>query len=197
MTAPKKEQPDLSSNADSVIHRLTENRSLFEAFLRRRVDDDFMVQDLLQQSLVKAIQQQHSLNNEESVVPWFYRILRNTVIDYYRSKASENALRNEFLEEAKVLADDHVPSLDEVKATVCGCLDDAISVLRPGYSDLIRRIDLAGETISVVAKEFQITPNNATVRLHRARQALRQSLEQSCGVCSTHGCLNCTCDESQ
>ena len=72
MTTPNKEQPDLSSKGDSVIHRLTENRSLFEAFLRRRVEDDFIVQDLLQQSLVKAIQQQHSLNSEESVVPWHY-----------------------------------------------------------------------------------------------------------------------------
>jgi len=136
MTTPKKEQLGLSSNADSVIHRLTENRSLFEAFLRRRVEDDFLVQDLLQQSLVKAIQEQHSLNNEESVVPWFYRILRNTVIDYYRAKASEKARRNDYLVEAQVLADNHVPSLDEVKATVCRCLDDARSVLRPGYSDL-------------------------------------------------------------
>ena len=196
MTTPKKEHADLSSNAHSVIHRLTENRSIFVAFLRRRVEDDFLVQDLLQQSLVKAIQQQHSLNNEESVVPWFYRILRNTVIDYYRSKASEKARQDDYLEQAKVLTDDQVPSLDEVKATICRCLDDAISVLRPGYSDLIRRIDLAGESISVVAKDLQITPNNTTVRLHRARQALRQSLENSCGVCSTHGCLNCTCNES-
>ena len=196
MTTTKKEQPDFSSNADSVIHRLTENRSLFEAFVRRRVEDDFIVQDLLQQSLVKAIQQQHSLNNEESVVPWFYRILRNTVIDYYRSQASEKARRGDFLEQTQVLADNHVPSLDEVKATVCRCLDDAISVLRPGYSDLIRRIDLAGEAVSAVANDLQITPNNATVRLHRARQALRQTLENSCGVCSTHGCLNCACNES-
>ncbi len=136
MTTPTKEPHGLASDADSVIHRLTENRSLFEAFLRRRVGDHFLVQDLLQQSLVKAIQQQHSLNNEESVVPWFYRILRNTVIDYYRSHASEKARRGDFLEQTQVLADDHVPSLDEVKATVCRCLDDAISVLRPGYSDL-------------------------------------------------------------
>lgn len=140
MTRSNEKQPDFT-NADSVIHRLTENRSIFEAFLRRRVQDDFIVQDLLQQSLVKAVQQQRSLNNEESVVPWFYRILRNTVIDYYRAKTSESTRRNDFIEQSKVLADDHVPSLDEVKATVCGCLDDAISVLRPGYSDLTRRID--------------------------------------------------------
>lgn len=196
MTKPKRQQTGSSSIADSVIRRLTENRSLFETFLRRRVEDDFVVQDLLQQSFVKAIQQQHSLNNEESVVPWFFRILRNTVIDYYRSKSSENTHRKDFLKQSRVLADDHVPSLDETKAAVCSCLDGVISALRPGYADLIRRIDLTGESLAVVAQGLRITPNNATVRLHRARQALRQSLEDSCGICSKHGCLNCTCEES-
>lgn len=195
MIKPKHQQTGSSSVADSVIQRLTENRSLFETFLRRRVQDDFIVQDLLQQSFVKAIQQHHSLNNEESAVAWFYRILRNTLIDYYRSKASENSRRNDFPEQSRVLADDHVPSLDEVKATVCSCLDGVISGLRPGYADLIRRVDLTGEPLAVVARDLQITPNNATVRLHRARRALRESLEASCGICSKHGCLNCTCKE--
>lgn len=195
MAKLKHEQSGSSSIVDSVIQRLTENRSLFETFLRRRVQDDFIVQDLLQQSFVKAIQQQHSLHNEESVVAWFYRILRNTVIDYYRSKASEDTRRNDFLEQSRVLTDGHAPSLDEVKATVCSCLDGVVSALRPGYADLIRRVDLTGETLAVVARDLQITPNNATVRLHRARQALRQRLEDSCGICSKHGCLNCTCQE--
>lgn len=195
MTTPKHQQTGSSSIADSVIQRLIENRSLFETFLRRRVQDDVIVQDLLQQSFVKAIQQHHSLNNEESAVAWFYRILRNTLIDYYRSKASENTRRNDFLKQARVIVDDHVPSLDEVKATVCSCLDGVISALRPGYAGLIRRVDLTGEPLTVVAQDLQITLNNATVRLHRARQALRESLETSCGICSKHGCLNCTCEE--
>lgn len=194
MTRPTRQQIDSSSIANSVLQRLSENRPLFETFLRRRVQDDVVVQDLLQQSFVKAIQQHHSLKNEESVVAWFYRILRNTLIDYYRSKASEHTRRNDYLKQSLVLADDHVPSLDEVKATVCSCLDGVISALRPGYADLIRRVDLKEQPIARVARDLQITPNNATVRLHRARQALRESLEVSCGICSKHGCLNCTCE---
>ena len=196
MTQSKDHLPGTSSIADSVIQRLIGNRPLFEAFLRRRVQDDFIAQDLLQQSFVKAIQQQHSLNNEESIVPWFYRILRNTVIDYYRAKASEDTRQNDFLTESRVLTDNHVPSLDEVKTSVCSCMEGVISKLRPGYAELIRRLDLAGEPVTEVARDLQITTNNATVRLHRARQALRQSLEDSCGICSKHGCLNCVCEES-
>jgi RNA polymerase sigma-70 factor (ECF subfamily) len=196
MTKRKHLQPGPSSIADSVIQRLTENRPLFEKFLRSRVQDTFLAQDLLQQSFVRAIQQYHSLNNEESVVAWFYRVLRNTIIDYYRSKASEHTRRNDYIQQSVVLTDDHVPSLDEVKTTVCSCLESAIASLRPGYADLIRRVDLTGEPLTVAARNLQIAPNNATVRLHRARQALRESLENSCGICSKHGCLNCTCDKT-
>jgi RNA polymerase sigma-70 factor (ECF subfamily) len=69
-----------------------------------------------------------------------------------------------------------------------------VLTLKPNYADLIRRIDLAGESLPSVAKELRVTTNNLTVRLHRARQALRESLEQACGICSKHGCLNCTCE---
>src|SRR5262245_49571932 len=144
MTKSNHEQTSSSSIAESVLQRLMENRSLFETFLRRRVQEGSLAQDLLQQSLLKAVQQQHSLNNEESVVPWFYRVLRNTVIDYYRATASENIRQNEFLRLSRVLTDDHVSSLDEIKPAVCTCLDGVISALRPAYADLIRRVDLAG-----------------------------------------------------
>lgn len=68
-----------------------------------------------------------------------------------------------------------------------------MSQLRPAYADLIRRIDLEGESPAALAREFNITSNNLTVRLHRARQALRATLEDTCGICTKHGCLNCTC----
>lgn len=45
-----------------------------------------------------------------------------------------------------------------------------------------------------LTQDLQLTPNNLTVRLHRARQALRDGLEESCGICSQHGCLNCVCE---
>jgi hypothetical protein len=30
----------------------------------------------------------------------------------------------------------------------------------------------------------------------RAREALRKQVAVSCGTCAEHGCLNCTCGES-
>lgn len=128
------------------------------------------------------------------MVPWFYKIIRHTLIDYYRSKGAE-ARRNEaFLQGLTLSGNDTEPPIDEVKATVCTCLYRLLPNLRSNYADLIRRIDLEDESPKRVAEELKISPSNLTVRLHRARQALRARLEESCGVCSTHGCLNCTCE---
>lgn len=176
-----------------VVHRIVENEPAFRAFLRKRLGNETIVEDVFQQCLLRAVERQHSVKNKDSVVAWFYQILRNAIIDYYRSKAVEESRHQAFEKEAAVLQLQEIPSLDTVKTTICACLDELVGTLRPGYSDLIRRIDLRGESTAQVAKSLRISTNNATVRLHRARQALRESLEQTCGVCTKHGCLNCTC----
>lgn len=179
---------------NDMIQQLLGHESAFRVFLRRRVGDETLAEDLLQQSIVRAVQRHHSVRNDDSVVAWFYTIIRHTLIDYYRSKGAD-ARRNEaFLQELTLSGDDTEPPLDEVKATVCTCLHRLLPKLRSNYAELIRRIDLEDESPKRVAEELKISHNNLTVRLHRARQALRASLEQSCGVCSTHGCLNCTCE---
>jgi RNA polymerase sigma factor (sigma-70 family) len=185
--------PSTPGALQEMAYRLVENQAAFQAFLRKRVSDEAVVEDLFQQCLLRAVERHHSVNNQESVVAWFYRILRNAVIDYYRARATQESRQEVFEKETEVLGDREAPPPDDVKAAICACLDGVVNTLRPGYSELIRRIDLGGESTSVVAKSLQISSGNATVRLHRARQALRQSLEKVCGICTKHGCLNCTC----
>jgi RNA polymerase sigma-70 factor (ECF subfamily) len=76
-------------------------------------------------------------------------------------------------------------------------MDAIIPTLKPEYAELIRKVDLAENSPANVAEELGITPNNLTVRLHRARAQLRERLVQTCQMCSKHGCLNCTCDSQQ
>lgn len=52
---------------------------------------------------------------------------------------------------------------------------------------------VASREVAEVASGLGITANNATVRLRRAPQALKRQLARSCGTCSTHGCLDCSC----
>jgi len=189
----KTEPQSVRAPLNDLMQRLLAEESAFRAFLRKRLSDDALVEDLLQQSLVKAVERGHDLNNHDSAVSWFYRILRNAVVDYYRSHAADRRKVAGLLNELVSAGEDKMPGLDEVRPALCACMGPLVNQLRPAYADLIRRIDLEEESPAAVAKDLNITPNNLTVRLHRARQALRAALEKSCGVCTTHGCLNCTC----
>jgi RNA polymerase sigma-70 factor (ECF subfamily) len=182
------------ARVNEVIQRLLENESAFRQFIRRRVGEATLVDDILQQSLTRAVASAHSLHNEESAVAWFYRILRHAVADHYRALGAEVRRNQAILEESTISGDHQEPPLDEVRATACACLHDLLPSLRGNYADLIKRIDLDGESPDLVAKDLKVSRNNLTVRLPRARQSLRASLEDACGICSSHGCLNCTCE---
>lgn len=184
----------LDRQPELLVRRLLDQQPEFLGFLRRRLGSEAVAEDLMQQSLVRAVEHYHSLKNDESVVPWFYRILRHAVIDYYRSHEAETRRDDAYLRNLVQAGEDQEPAFNELKPSVCACLSRLLPALRPNYAELIRRIDLDGEAPQQVAERLRISQNNLTVRLHRARQALKESLEETCGVCTTHGCLHCTCE---
>jgi len=172
-----------------VVTTLVENHRRFLAFLRPRVRTTEDAEEILQAAFVKAVEKQDSLRSEETAVAWFYRLLRNALVDYYR--------RNDVARRAVETIADTLPealvSEPELERTVCKCVGDLVGTLKPEYAELIRRVDLEGAGVPQVAAALHITPNNAGVRLHRARAVLKTRLEQSCGTCATHGCFDCTC----
>lgn len=175
----------LLSRSDDVIARLVGNHREFLAFLQSRLRDRKEAEDVLQGAFVKAIEKVDTLRDEESAVAWFYRLLRNSIVDRHRKRARDGKQGESDVDE---LADD-----PELERAVCRCIDTLIPTIKPEYATILRRVELEEARLTDVAEELAISPNNAAVRLHRARQALKRRLEQSCGTCATHGCLDCTC----
>jgi len=170
-----------------VIDGLVENHREFLRFLEARVRDRATAEDILQAAFVRSMEKADTIRDPESVVAWFYRLLRNAIIDHYR-KSGRDARNVEPEKAEAVLAYE-----DELKGVVCACVEALIPTLKPEYAEMIRRVDLKEEPLADVAEALGITTNNATVRLHRARQGLKKQLERSCGTCATHGCLDCRC----
>ena len=178
----------------TLIQLLIDNQSHFKGFLRKRISSPVVAEDLLQQAFFNALKGEAQLANKENIVAWFYRILRNILTDYYRSRAAEERKKEGSIKEMLASGNDHMPPMDsEMKKELCACINRLIPALKPEYAELIQRIDLQEEPPSQVAESSGITYNNLMVRLHRSRQALRVSLERTCGICTKHGCLDCTC----
>lgn len=84
----------------------------------------------------------------------------------------------------------------EGSVSVCGCSLGVLETLRPDYANILRRIDVDGEPLEDTARALSIAPNNAKVRLHRARRSMRAALLSFCGTDSARACLTCDCEEA-
>jgi RNA polymerase sigma factor (sigma-70 family) len=169
--------------------RLVAGHRDFLAFLEARLPNRETAEEVLQSAFARTLEKGGGIRESESAVAWFYRLLRNALIDHYRHKATEARALERHGHEL-------LPNEEELRGAVCACMRTLLPNLKPEYTEMLRRADLEEIPIGQVASDLGITTNNATVRLHRARQALKRELERSCGTCATHGCLDCSCGDS-
>ena len=169
--------------------QLVDNHRQFLAFLERRLGDRALSEDILQDAFVKSLQKEADERDETSSVAWFYRTLRNAIIDHYRRTGARNRALESLARELEGAAEPP----PELHDAICGCVTRLATTLKPEYEQAIRRIDVEGAPVQDFAAEAGITPNNASVRVFRAREALRKQVKVSCGTCADHGCLECSC----
>ncbi len=181
--------PDPISNA--VVQALVDNHRSFLDFLERRTGSRADAEDVLQGAFVRALEKGADLRDGESAVAWIYRLLRNALVDRHRARdARDRAIESRAKEGEGVDGGDI-----ELQGEVCRCVIGLLPTLKPEYAELLRRVDLDGEAVHGAAQAIGITPNNARVRLHRARKALLGEVQRSCRTCATHGCLDCSCGQ--
>lgn len=150
-------------------------------------------EDILQAAFVKSIEKGDSVRDEESVVAWFYRMLRNAIIDYYRHRASSERTAESLVHQLET----HQEPDDVFKGEICRCVLGLLESIKPEYRQAIETVDLKEGSLNDLAGTAGITSNNAAVRVHRAREALRKQVTVACGVCATHGCLDCHCQRGE
>lgn len=170
---------------------LIQNLHTFTAFARSRVGNPHLAEDVIQESMVKALASAKQPAGDEDTITWFYRILRHSIIDLYRRDAARKNALEKFEQELSVK-----PSPDDEKV-LCQCFKRLLPAIPENYRVLLQRIDLDGDESAHVASDLRLTRNNLTIRLHRARKHIREELTKNCRACAKHGCLDCTCGETQ
>jgi RNA polymerase sigma-70 factor (ECF subfamily) len=190
--AAESNDPAALRASPEVVAVLVANHRRFLAFLERRVGSRDVAEDLLQEAFVRGLTRVGQLRDRESVIAWFYRSLRNALVDHWRKRGSEQRIFDDGDAGLEV-----EPAVDpELMRTVCECATALLDTLKPEYAEALRRVELDGVEVKDFAREKDVTPNNASVRLFRAREALRRQVERCCGTCAEHGCFDCTCGGS-
>ena len=175
----------------TLAERVAGHHDRFLSFLVPRVGSRAAAEDILQSAYVKAMEHEHELRSQESIVAWFYRILRNAITDNFRRQAAQTRAHEGFAAEAPSTYE------PELEATACACIGDVVQELKPEYRNAIEQVDLGGLSLREFARRESTTANNASVRLHRARKDVAKRLTAVCGSCAEHKCLDCTCKRSQ
>lgn len=181
--------PPPNPMSDPPLHQLLAQRKQFLAFLQRRVSDSALAEDILQTAYLRAFEHRDHLRPDDSAVAWFYRLLRNAVIDNYRRQESRSRALETWGHELKTAL---LPSPD-LQSEICVCLNGIVEGLKSEYSEVLRAVDLGEQSVQDFARQHNLSASNAGVRLHRARASLRKQLIQACGSCAEHGCLDCSC----
>ncbi len=151
-----------------------DNRELFEQFIRQNVDGAYRfaytymknredAEDVVNESVIKALRSIRSLRNPDYIKTWFYKIIVNTSLTQLRRKKQFVAL--EHVEEAA--EDDHARLLFDSMVAGVGEPDRTILVLR--YCE--------GMTLSQIARVLDMNENTIKTRLYRALRTLRANME--------------------
>ena len=173
-----------------VIDQLVANHREFLAFVERRIGNRALAEEILQDAFVRSLDRGDEIR--DSVVGWFYRVLRNAVIDRQRRQAVADRRLDQFAAELESSSDGG----EELAGVVCRCVGQLADTLKPEYAEALRRIEVEGVAVKDYADAAGISASNAGVRIFRARDALRKQVARSCGTCADHGCLDSTCDMS-
>jgi RNA polymerase sigma factor (sigma-70 family) len=177
-----------ASLSQPVIDLLVANHREFIRFVNRRIGNRALAEEIVQDAFVRSLDRGSEIR--DSVLGWFYRVLRNAVVDRQRRQAVANRRLDEFAAELESRGDGG----EDLAGVVCRCVGQLAETLKPEYADALRRIEIEGVPVKDYADAAGISANNAGVRIFRARDALRKQVARSCGTCAEHGCLDCTCN---
>jgi RNA polymerase sigma-70 factor (ECF subfamily) len=143
-------------------------------FIRRRVPDDHVADDLLQETFVRVHRSVGTLKAAEQLAAWVYQIARNVIRDHHRKKSNSVA----------PLADPETLSDQGTDDPQCGrgptWLKEMIQSLPATYRDAVLMAEIEGLSHQNVADRLGLSLSAANSRIQRGRVLLKDILEDCC-----------------
>lgn len=131
-----------------------------------------LADDLVQETLTKALTKSGQLRDPNASSAWLYSILANCYTDHFRRlRATEEV-------DEETLTHDVTPELESDRQQVVGRVRAAVLKLSEGQRQVVTLVDLEGFSYVEVAQILSIPIGTVMSRLCRARLALREHLQE-------------------
>jgi RNA polymerase sigma-70 factor (ECF subfamily) len=148
-------------------------------FVGAVVKDDFMADDLAQETFVRAYQSIGTLKAGSSIAPWLMQIAHNLCRDHFRRarKSSRDAVP---LDDEVLPCNSSLTDKVMERSQMSTCVQDKILLLPEAQRTVLFLYDVLGFTQKEIAEVLAISLENVKVRLHRGRKRLKSILRQTC-----------------
>lgn len=156
-----------------VLESWRAHESELRNYLRHRLADPHLAEDLLQDVFVKAMRQGSGFCELDNQRAWLYQVARNALVDYQR-------LHHETVE----LPEDIPQATEQTDpvVTLSACVGRVLSELAAEDRDIIEQCDLNGMKQQEYARVHNLSLAAVKSRLLRARQRMRATLSTNCQV---------------
>ena len=144
-------------------------------FIRRRVSNECVAEDLLQDVFLKIHLHVETLKDVKQLENWLYQIARNTIIDYYRTTKPVVAL-----DTADVLDLPEDLPADDIITELLPSIRAMISNLPPHDRQALILTEYQGLSQKELGARLGISCSGAKSRVQRAREKLKQQLLECC-----------------
>lgn len=151
-------------------------RNSLRNYLRRRVSDPNLAEDLLQDVFVKASVAIRANRFPNNLAGWLYAAARTTAVDHYRSERHPAIELDENLSDPQHVCD------ELLHQELSLCLRPLVQELPEIYRDTLIAVEFEGKTMQAVAVEQDLSLSAIKSRASRARVMLKQKLLRCCEV---------------
>jgi len=158
------------TNKRYIQGELEKRRELLYRLAYSWCHNQALADDLVQDTMVKALKNARQLKDTTAIKGWLGKILANCWYDYLRSTKETVDLDNLPYEETSPEGDEHE------KQDIISRVRAMIATLPVGQRQVITLVDLAGFSYIEIADILEIPVGTVMSRISRARSVLRERL---------------------
>lgn len=126
--------------------------------------------DLVQDTVIKAIRNANSLRDIEKMNSWLFTILANCWRDYLRQQKPTDDI------DECIFTNDDTPEFAQERQNITDIVQQAVATLPQGQRQVLSLVDLEGFSYAEVAEIIGIPTGTVMSRLNRARKTLAEQL---------------------
>lgn len=139
-----------------------------KGFVFKRVKDKALTDDIIQDVFLKVQSKSDQIKEKDKLIGWIYQIARNAIVDYFRAKSKAIKPTDiDWENDYSILTD-----------CVTHCLQETLRTLPEKYREALSLAELENVPQHELARRLNISYSGAKSRVQRARQMLREKMDE-------------------